>query len=163
MANFAFLRQPISGLRPWRALNQIGPEAAKAVQASRVRTEQSGIADHKLAGESVDRRLKECVETQYLSVAEARKLPGLRLVVTAHMPGPWGPRCSGRVVGAERPVRPEAHSALPGKIAIVIRGAAGYIGEGEYWPSSLYTPWGRAGWRGPPDGAARESPDERWK
>lgn len=27
---------------------------------------------------------------QYLSVAEARQLPGLRLVLTAHMPGPWG-------------------------------------------------------------------------
>lgn len=27
---------------------------------------------------------------KYLSVAEARKLPGLRLVLTAHMPGPWG-------------------------------------------------------------------------
>jgi glutathione S-transferase len=26
----------------------------------------------------------------YLSVAEARELPGLRLVLTAHMPGPWG-------------------------------------------------------------------------
>ena len=26
----------------------------------------------------------------YLSVAEARRLPGLRLVLTAHMPGPWG-------------------------------------------------------------------------
>lgn len=26
----------------------------------------------------------------YLSVADARKLPGLRLVLTAHMPGPWG-------------------------------------------------------------------------
>ena len=26
----------------------------------------------------------------YLSVAEARKLPGLRLVLTANMPGPWG-------------------------------------------------------------------------
>ena len=27
---------------------------------------------------------------QYLSAAEARNLPGLRLVLTAHMPGPWG-------------------------------------------------------------------------
>lgn len=27
---------------------------------------------------------------QYLSVSEARDLPGLRLVLTAHMPGPWG-------------------------------------------------------------------------
>jgi hypothetical protein len=27
---------------------------------------------------------------KYLSVAEARKLPGMRLVLTAHMPGPWG-------------------------------------------------------------------------
>jgi glutathione S-transferase len=27
---------------------------------------------------------------KYLSVAEARKLPGLRLVLTAYMPGPWG-------------------------------------------------------------------------
>jgi glutathione S-transferase len=27
---------------------------------------------------------------KYLSVAEARKLSGLRLVLTAHMPGPWG-------------------------------------------------------------------------
>jgi len=27
---------------------------------------------------------------KYLSVTEARKLPGLRLVLTAHMPGPWG-------------------------------------------------------------------------
>jgi glutathione S-transferase len=27
---------------------------------------------------------------KYLSVAEARKLRGLRLVLTAHMPGPWG-------------------------------------------------------------------------
>jgi glutathione S-transferase len=27
---------------------------------------------------------------KYLSVAEARNLPGLRLVLTAHMPGPWG-------------------------------------------------------------------------
>ena len=27
---------------------------------------------------------------KYLSVAEARKLPGLRLVLTANMPGPWG-------------------------------------------------------------------------
>lgn len=27
---------------------------------------------------------------QYLSVAEARERPGLRLVLTAHMPGPWG-------------------------------------------------------------------------
>jgi len=27
---------------------------------------------------------------KYLSVAEARALPGLRLVLTAHMPGPWG-------------------------------------------------------------------------
>lgn len=27
---------------------------------------------------------------KYLKVAEARKLPGLRLVLTAHMPGPWG-------------------------------------------------------------------------
>jgi glutathione S-transferase len=27
---------------------------------------------------------------QYLKVAEARDLPGLRLVLTAHMPGPWG-------------------------------------------------------------------------
>ena len=27
---------------------------------------------------------------KYLSVAEARKQPGLRLVLTAHMPGPWG-------------------------------------------------------------------------
>jgi len=27
---------------------------------------------------------------KYLSVSEARKLPGLRLVLTAHMPGPWG-------------------------------------------------------------------------
>ncbi len=27
---------------------------------------------------------------EYLSVAEARNLPGLRLVLTAHMPGPWG-------------------------------------------------------------------------
>ena len=27
---------------------------------------------------------------KYLSVAEARVLPGLRLVLTAHMPGPWG-------------------------------------------------------------------------
>jgi glutathione S-transferase len=26
----------------------------------------------------------------YLSVADARKLPGLRLILTAHMPGPWG-------------------------------------------------------------------------
>ena len=26
----------------------------------------------------------------YLSVAEARDLPGLRLVLTAHVPGPWG-------------------------------------------------------------------------
>jgi glutathione S-transferase len=26
----------------------------------------------------------------YLSVAEARQTPGLRLVLTAHMPGPWG-------------------------------------------------------------------------
>jgi glutathione S-transferase len=27
---------------------------------------------------------------EYLSVAEARNMPGLRLVLTAHMPGPWG-------------------------------------------------------------------------
>ena len=27
---------------------------------------------------------------KYLSAAEARSLPGLRLVLTAHMPGPWG-------------------------------------------------------------------------
>jgi glutathione S-transferase len=27
---------------------------------------------------------------KYLSVADARKLPGLRLVLTANMPGPWG-------------------------------------------------------------------------
>lgn len=27
---------------------------------------------------------------KYFSVAEARKMPGLRLVLTAHMPGPWG-------------------------------------------------------------------------
>jgi hypothetical protein len=27
---------------------------------------------------------------KYFSVAEARNLPGLRLVLTAHMPGPWG-------------------------------------------------------------------------
>ena len=27
---------------------------------------------------------------KYLSVAEARKLPGVRLVLTANMPGPWG-------------------------------------------------------------------------
>jgi glutathione S-transferase len=27
---------------------------------------------------------------EYLSVADARKLPGLRLILTAHMPGPWG-------------------------------------------------------------------------
>jgi hypothetical protein len=27
---------------------------------------------------------------KYLSVYEARKLPGMRLVLTAHMPGPWG-------------------------------------------------------------------------
>src|ERR1700733_12370065 len=27
---------------------------------------------------------------QYLSVADARKQPGLRLVLTAYMPGPWG-------------------------------------------------------------------------
>jgi glutathione S-transferase len=27
---------------------------------------------------------------QYFSVKEARDLPGLRLVLTAHMPGPWG-------------------------------------------------------------------------
>ncbi len=27
---------------------------------------------------------------EYLSVEEARKLPGLRLVLTAHLPGPWG-------------------------------------------------------------------------
>ena len=27
---------------------------------------------------------------QHLKVAEARNLPGLRLVLTAHMPGPWG-------------------------------------------------------------------------
>jgi hypothetical protein len=27
---------------------------------------------------------------KYLSVAEARRLPGLRLALTAHMPGPWG-------------------------------------------------------------------------
>lgn len=27
---------------------------------------------------------------KYLTVAEARKLSGLRLVLTAHMPGPWG-------------------------------------------------------------------------
>jgi glutathione S-transferase len=27
---------------------------------------------------------------KYLSVAEAQKLPGLRLVLTAYMPGPWG-------------------------------------------------------------------------
>jgi glutathione S-transferase len=27
---------------------------------------------------------------KYLSAAEARKLPGLRLILTAHMPGPWG-------------------------------------------------------------------------
>lgn len=27
---------------------------------------------------------------KYLSVKEARDLPGLRLVLTAHMPGPWG-------------------------------------------------------------------------
>jgi glutathione S-transferase len=27
---------------------------------------------------------------QYLSVAEARTMPGLRLVLTAYMPGPWG-------------------------------------------------------------------------
>jgi glutathione S-transferase len=27
---------------------------------------------------------------KHLSVAEARDLPGLRLVLTAHMPGPWG-------------------------------------------------------------------------
>lgn len=27
---------------------------------------------------------------KYLSVAEARKLPGMRLVLTAYMPGPWG-------------------------------------------------------------------------
>lgn len=27
---------------------------------------------------------------KYVSVAEARDMPGLRLVLTAHMPGPWG-------------------------------------------------------------------------
>ncbi len=27
---------------------------------------------------------------KYLSVAEARELPGVRLALTAHMPGPWG-------------------------------------------------------------------------
>ncbi len=27
---------------------------------------------------------------KYYSVAEARKMPGMRLVLTAHMPGPWG-------------------------------------------------------------------------
>ena len=27
---------------------------------------------------------------EYLSVAEARHLPGLRLVLTASVPGPWG-------------------------------------------------------------------------
>lgn len=27
---------------------------------------------------------------KYYSVAEAREMPGLRLVLTAHMPGPWG-------------------------------------------------------------------------
>lgn len=27
---------------------------------------------------------------KYLSVAEARNLPGMRLVLTAHVPGPWG-------------------------------------------------------------------------
>ena len=29
-------------------------------------------------------------DLQYRSVAEAKDLPGLRLVLTAHMPGPWG-------------------------------------------------------------------------
>src|SRR5260370_27269108 len=29
-------------------------------------------------------------DMKYISVAEARNLPGLRLVLTAHMPGPWG-------------------------------------------------------------------------
>lgn len=29
-------------------------------------------------------------DVKYLSVAEARKVPGLRLVLTAGMPGPWG-------------------------------------------------------------------------
>jgi len=33
---------------------------------------------------------KGCTDMKYLSVAEARALRGLRLVLTAHMPGPWG-------------------------------------------------------------------------
>ena len=38
---------------------------------------------------------------KYLSVAEARKLPGLRLVLTAHMPGPWG-EAAKAVLGARK-------------------------------------------------------------
>ena len=34
--------------------------------------------------------LGECINMKYLSVEEARKQSGLRLVLTAHMPGPWG-------------------------------------------------------------------------
>ncbi len=32
----------------------------------------------------------KALKMQYLTVKEARDLPGLRLVLTAHMPGPWG-------------------------------------------------------------------------
>ena len=38
---------------------------------------------------------------KYLSVKEARDLPGLRLVLTAHMPGPWG-EAAKYIFGARR-------------------------------------------------------------
>jgi len=38
---------------------------------------------------------------KYLKVAEARNLPGLRLVLTAHMPGPWG-EAAKAVLGARK-------------------------------------------------------------
>ena len=38
---------------------------------------------------------------KYLKVAEARSLPGLRLVLTAHMPGPWG-EAAKAVLGARK-------------------------------------------------------------
>jgi hypothetical protein len=46
----------------------------------------------KLDAEAVDNvtRISNSAGMKYLSVAEARKLPGLRLALTAHMPGPWG-------------------------------------------------------------------------
>jgi glutathione S-transferase len=38
---------------------------------------------------------------KYFSVAEARQMPGLRLVLTAHMPGPWG-EAAKAVLGARK-------------------------------------------------------------